>query len=351
MRRLLLFLLLLGMTGPPAAAISFYFAPDVPTTLGGVTYMPSDIVRSDSGVYSLAASAVAGSAIDSVFRMNNGDWLLSFEAPVTVPPATFDPRDVVRFNGVSYAVFFDGAAAGVPAGSNVDAAFLDGGDAGTLVLSFDVPTTIAGVTYQPADLVKYKGGAFGFYLDSSTTVPPIPTYVNVVGADRMGSQIVLAFDVPAPLAVPDYMPGQVAAWNGAVFSSLYADPTWPPGSVMNALSLLADPGEVGPSLMVTLASPTQITLDWSVGCSPGGAEDYGIYEGTIGSWYSHTQVGCHDGGTPLTETIFFGSGNRYYLVVAKNPNGEGSYGRSSAGVERPVGGAVCAAPQVLGPCP
>jgi len=49
--------------------------------------------------------------------------------------------------------------------------------------------------------------------------------------------------------------------------------------------------------------------------------------------------------------------SRYYLVVAHNSaDGEGSYGNCSlgacmAGDERPVGTAVCVAPQVVTPCP
>jgi hypothetical protein len=90
-------------------------------------------------------------------------------------------------------------------------------------------------------------------------------------------------------------------------------------------------------------------LDWSASCSSG-AEDYGIYEGTLGTWYSHTQIDCADAGNDLVEQITPAVGSNYYLVV---PHGkaEGSYGLNSAGAERPVGAAVCATPQILTPCP
>ena len=44
-------------------------------------------------------------------------------------------------------------------------------------------------------------------------------------------------------------------------------------------------------------------------------------------------------------------GDRYYLVVPRNPNDEGSYGTNSSAVERPQGSAVCIPTQVLGTCP
>jgi len=350
MRRLLILLVALGAAGSPALAISYYFTPDVPTDLGGVTYMPWDIVRNDSGAFSLAASLPFGTSIDSVFRMNNGDWLLSVDAPVNLGGTDFDPRDVIRFNGAFYIAVFNGAGAGVPAGSDVDVAFRSGGDFGTLVLSFDVPTTIAGVTYDPADLVKFAGGSFSLFFDASAAAPPIPPTVNVTGADVYQGLTILTFDIPVTLGV-DYMPGVLVSWNGAAFALFSAYVGWPAASVLNGLSLLPDPGLVGPTVSVNYAGPTTIEISWAVGCSAAGAEDYGIYEGTLGSWYSHTSVDCNDAFPLLTETVSFGAGNRYYLVVAKNPNGEGSYGQRSSGVERPVGGGVCVAPQILGACP
>lgn len=100
-------------------------------------------------------------------------------------------------------------------------------------------------------------------------------------------------------------------------------------------------------------SPT-LALSWDASCS-GVAVDYGIYEGIIGSWYSHQPIDCTDGLGDLHETIQASSGNRYYLVVPRDLPGasrEGSYGRASDGSERPRGTTVCAPSQSLGlQCP
>jgi hypothetical protein len=94
-----------------------------------------------------------------------------------------------------------------------------------------------------------------------------------------------------------------------------------------------------------------LTITWSPSCSVG-AEDYGIFEGTIGTWYSHTAVTCTDALGDFTEEVTPGSGDRYYLVVPHNPNDEGSYGIDSTGTERPVGNpSTCQPTQELGPCP
>jgi len=93
-----------------------------------------------------------------------------------------------------------------------------------------------------------------------------------------------------------------------------------------------------------------IVVTWGASCSAG-VEDYGIYEGRLGAWYGHTAIDCTDEGGDLRETILPGTGNRYYLVVPKNANDEGSYGRSSGGAERPRGASPCSPSRTLAPCP
>ena len=54
MKRLIPLLVVLALAGPPAWAVSFYESPDVPTDDPlAVTYLPWDVVRDDSGNYSL----------------------------------------------------------------------------------------------------------------------------------------------------------------------------------------------------------------------------------------------------------------------------------------------------------
>ena len=118
-----------------------------------------------------------------------------------------------------------------------------------------------------------------------------------------------------------------------------------------------NPGSV--PLTVTVAHATapsaDIIINWEASCSTD-AEGYGIYEGVIGAWYSHTLLDCDDDGSDFSEQITPAAGNTYYLVVPHSAVAEGSYGRCSPGVcgagdERPVGVAQCVAPQSLPTCP
>jgi hypothetical protein len=100
-------------------------------------------------------------------------------------------------------------------------------------------------------------------------------------------------------------------------------------------------------LTVAKGAGTSITLNWLPSCSTGDT-NYEVYEGSVGSWYSHIPVTCATGGT--SSTFPAAAGNRYYLVVPTNGAREGSYGKNSSSVERPVGSAACV-PQTVGNCP
>jgi len=366
MRRLIPLLLILGVAVLPALAASYYFSPDVPTDLAGTTYLPWMIVRNDSGIFTAPAVLAQPpvTAIDSIHPMCSGNWLFSVEAPMDLPPGGgvyYEPWDVVEYDpalGV-YNLFFCGKPFGIPPGSDIDAAFLRGGDMADLVISFDVPTDLSAITggglYQPSDLIQLmRTGAScaswsiaGLFFDSTTSVPPIPDTTNATGSDRQGSRVMLGFDVPTTLPPATYLPGQVVFWAPAIPTFGVYDSTYGAqiAGRIDAFSFLPGPGEV-PSMHVDKSSITagDLTITWTASLSAG-AEDYGIYEGsTTSPWaYGHVAIDCHDNGGDFTEEVTPASvaGDYFYLVVANNPNDEGSYGKRSSGTERPMGGSPC----------
>ena len=95
--------------------------------------------------------------------------------------------------------------------------------------------------------------------------------------------------------------------------------------------------------------PTQIRLDWSASCN-GAAEDYGIYQGTIGSWYSHAALDCSTSGALFT-LLPTPPGNKYFLVVPEVAQAEGSYGTDSHGRELPQGRPACRSVAIAEACP
>jgi hypothetical protein len=384
MKRLLVLGVVLGLAGSLARATTpLLISSDVPTTETATltTLLQSQIYRyTVPASYTLLLTVPGNPQLDGIHKMDRfGSWLFSVETANNLAGALAgadaDPRDVIRYDATAgvYSFFFCGAAAGVPAGVNVDAVYLDGGDGGSLIVSFDVPTTLGAFTFDPADLVRYNriGPACGNWalaaanpdFDASAAGVGIPTSVNMRDAARTGALRIFSLDVPADLGPPGlvtYLPGQIVSWNGAAFALYEPLAGWPLSSTVDGLSTMGNPGIVGPTLFMNkTASPqldlSDVILSWAGSCSEG-ASNYGIYEGTIGAYYSHTSVDCDDGGAPLTEQITPNAGSRYYLVVPLNPQTEGSYGQRRDNpiptlTERPIGAAQCVAVQTVTPCP
>jgi hypothetical protein len=87
----------------------------------------------------------------------------------------------------------------------------------------------------------------------------------------------------------------------------------------------------------------EITLLWSGSCLASD-DDYAVYEGHLGDFYTHEWVYCSTGGE-LAITFAPDPGNRYFLVVPTNGSYEGSYGEG-----RPPGTPACL-PQWVTACP
>ena len=112
----------------------------------------------------------------------------------------------------------------------------------------------------------------------------------------------------------------------------------PPGTV----SL---PGSFHPVLVARSGSGLRLTWEDLGPTVPG----YNIYEGTIGSWYSHAPLLCgvtgtaDGGGNRFLDITPTGTANRYYLVTASDACGEGSAGRAGSGLRRPMPNGTCGA--------
>ena len=110
--------------------------------------------------------------------------------------------------------------------------------------------------------------------------------------------------------------------------------------------LIGDYGLLGPPLTVTRAG-TDLDLAWAGSCDQ--ASDFEIYEGDLGNPRSKSPLRCSTGGA-TTARITPSSGARFYLVVPRTASVEGSYGLTSAGLERQPDAGACL-PQSIATCP
>jgi hypothetical protein len=107
----------------------------------------------------------------------------------------------------------------------------------------------------------------------------------------------------------------------------------------------------GTPLKVDLAAGSDISLTWDTACSAG-ADDYSVYEGTIGGDFtSHGSKECTTGGATSKTLTPTAGDDRYYIVVPLNADAEGSYGTDSDTTERVQGASPCKATKKPTLCP
>lgn len=152
------------------------FSLSAPASLDGLLVMPGDVVRLVGGVPQLIfeASALGLGAVDVDGVSDDGGFLLlSFDQTVPVQGGiTADDEDVVLWDGLSLFLFFDGDAAGLPRGVDVDAIHWDELEA-RLWLSWDVAASVGGVFGDDEDVLAWRsaGGTWerAFDLSAFTT--------------------------------------------------------------------------------------------------------------------------------------------------------------------------------------
>ncbi len=356
------------VTSAFASGTTYYLVTDVPALLAGTNYMPNQIIRSDVGVYSLQTSVPGSTGIGGLHRREDGVWLLSPSFPARWGENDYEPRDVVLYDVLSFTLLFDGSTAGIPDYARIDALLIDPATS-NLVLSFDVPVNIGGTEYSQSDLVRYDGGVlYSLYWDAEGA--GIPADSNLVGADVDGAgTLVISFDVPTNLGGIQFLPGQLVQWNNPGFSSYFLDPGWSPFAQLRDFSFVPSaflpnapsgrtPGDgcvpVGVPLTVVRNLGTgDLTLSWASSCLATDT-DYEVYEGTMGpsttvGFYSHFPKVCTTAGA-IVESFAPGAGSTYYIVVPRNDTREGSYGLDSRCIERPRGTPACEL-QEIGVCP
>jgi hypothetical protein len=106
-----------------ATQADLVISPDTTVGLGGFVHVDQDAVFLNSPNINLDLGMPPGAAAVSALGIDSeGNVLFSLDTTVSLPGAiVVEARDVVRYDGVSHSIAFDGSAAGVPDGTRIDA--------------------------------------------------------------------------------------------------------------------------------------------------------------------------------------------------------------------------------------
>jgi hypothetical protein len=343
------------------------FCVDIPTTVSAATYQPYQTVNgyAPAAVWSYTVNAAGpgsgltpGVHVDGLSQLYTGVYYFSVDAPATISAVLYHPADVITYNGSTYGKLWDHQTQlALGEAANLTAIAYGGG---SYHIALDAPLTVnktggGTIAYDPRDLLQVDAvGAATYTLSFDGVAAGIPAGARIAGAEYLGAgNWLLNFDAPVTLGATTYLPGDIVQRNGAAWSLYYRDTAVfpnPPPNAMTDFALPLAPGEANNLLLNK--SGGNLAMTWgNASCSfSTTTRDYEVYEGTLGTWYSHnTAKACTTGGVAST-TITPGAGNTYYLVVPTNGAFEGNYG-TGAGGPIPVSSAACRASQAASTCP
>ncbi len=185
-----------GAAGGSTSLVDLVHSPDVTVPLPGGPVRPGQVADDDLGgtVAPRSFPGVPDAANLAAYQiLENGDELLVFDVTVSFPGGVRPgPRDVVRLSAGGYTLFFDGAAAGVPDGTRIDAVALD--DDGALLVSFDGTVNLAGTLADDEDLLRIAGSGRSLRFDGGEA--GVPLEADLDAAHRLpNGHLLLSFDV------------------------------------------------------------------------------------------------------------------------------------------------------------
>jgi hypothetical protein len=207
-------------------------SPDITIDLGASIVTADEDVAVDNqlGVVMLENLGAIPDASDVIalgFDVN-GDRLIAFDTTSLLPGSVVArPGDVVRYDGASYSIEFDASAAGIPMGVLTDATSLVPGG---LLLSFDTTVDLgSGLIAADEDLVRWNGSSFSLGFDGSAE--GLDRSLDVDAAqDLGGGAFFMSFDTSGTVSSISFDDEDVVRFDGSVWSMEYdasvADSNW-----------------------------------------------------------------------------------------------------------------------------
>jgi len=180
--------------------------------------LPSTVSALDLGALPANADVTAYDLLDDGRRLFALDTFVNLGGGVLA-----GPEDIVSWNGTAFALFFDGSAASLPAGTRIDAvARIRSAGVTQTLLSFDVPVALpGGLMVEDEDVVGWNGTAWSLFWDGSANA--VPTALDLDGFDRdpVNGTRYFSFDTSGKIAAVDFDDEDVVAFNGTAWSLAY----------------------------------------------------------------------------------------------------------------------------------
>ena len=164
----------------------YKFSVDIKTFLNGINFRCMDVVHYEGGQYYKAFNGLtrgipASVCIDAVTTLPDESIVFSVDVPVSLEGTDYQENDLIRWDGVSFSLYFDGSANGIPEGANIDGVHVT--PEGMLHFSLDIPVQLGGIDVKDSDIVGYDSG---YYLTFGGVSAGLPVGANIDAVSDSG---------------------------------------------------------------------------------------------------------------------------------------------------------------------
>jgi hypothetical protein len=159
--------------------------------------------------------------LNSLFQFSNGNLVMSFNVATTIDGVTYQPYELVQYTvvGDSFSEFANGMlSSGV-----IDA--VDVLANGNVIFSMAADTTLGGTPYEDSDLIRWNGSSYSKYFDGSNNGLSTAGE-NIDGVSILGSDILVGGsgnDILMGLGGEDLLTGGAGADTFRLTDALAAD--------------------------------------------------------------------------------------------------------------------------------
>ncbi|MEW6419257.1 MAG: LamG-like jellyroll fold domain-containing protein [Nitrospirota bacterium] len=240
--RKVMFLLSLGVILMIASAslayASLFFSTDIPATIGSNSFEERDIIKYEPPDFSLYLS---GSTLGipkgvniNAFGISGSNNIFSVDVPITLGGMDFTERDLILYDGTNFSKLLDGSDVGIPDGARINAATVLSD--GSIIFSLDIPASMGGLSFKANDLIKYDGSSFSLYFNGLANGIPESANIDGVWVSSAG-EILFSLDIPCSLNGLEVKDKDIIKWSNGSLSK-YFDGTvagLPEGSDIDSL--------------------------------------------------------------------------------------------------------------------
>lgn len=231
------------------AQFDILFSTDEDFYLGSFSILAADenLIKFSAGSFVINSMLPPASLpqevnIDAIGRLSPNEIVFSLDEDAMLPGlGVVADEDLIRYDGSSFTLWWDGSSAGLPPEVNLDAVHILDSSSPKFYFSLEEDAVLPGAgLVADEDIIYFDGSNFVLAIDGSSIGIPAEAGIDALGIIPNTSSFVFSLDSAAWLNGVLYDDGDLIEWTGSIFLKLFDASTqgMPVETDINAVEVL-----------------------------------------------------------------------------------------------------------------